>query len=111
MIPCLDPDKAESKKQFTAEVAKIRYATAVDSIMKISSVDYTLEELAYAYPIFYNFYPTAEIMKKLIQRMTQIKESKYEQQLWRGFVRDPKYPEADPWRPSEIIMPFELEAP
>ena len=41
--------------------------------MKISQVEYDLEELAFAYPIFYNFYPTPEIMKKLIVRMTQIK--------------------------------------
>lgn len=46
--------------------------------MKISTVNYTLEELAYAYPIFYNFYPTPEIMKKLIIRMTQIKQNKYD---------------------------------
>lgn len=76
LIPCLDPDKAESKKHFTPEQQKVRFLTDVDAIMKIASVEFTLEELAHAYPIFYNFYPTPEVMKKLIVRMTQIKEDK-----------------------------------
>ena len=77
--------------------------------MKISSVEYNMEELAFAYPIFYNFYPNADIMKKLIIRMTQIKEGKYEKQLWSGFQIDPAYPDQELWKPLQIILPYEVE--
>ena len=44
------------------------------------------------YPLYYDFYPSPEVLKKLVKRMTQIKEENQENQLWQNFKLniDPK---------------------
>ena len=42
LIPCLDPDKAETKK-FNYDLARQRYLADTDPIMKIATVAFDLE--------------------------------------------------------------------
>ena len=65
----------------------------------------TQEELANLHPYYYDFYPSAEIYKKLIIRMTQIREQQEDFQLWLGFEQVAIRDGLSIWAPTENIMP------
>ena len=75
LIPCIDPEKNTGKK-VNPDEAKMRVLTE-ESIINMRN-ELNTENLASEYPLFYNFMPTPEMMKKLILRMVQIKPEKYQ---------------------------------
>jgi hypothetical protein len=79
-LPCLDPDvKAPPKKKNVAiphkrfiETDETLGLSLIDSISKekVEFDDLTSNDLAVNFPCYYSFYPTDQIMNKLIRRMT-----------------------------------------
>ena len=67
IIPCLDPNLSENKRKDSNLMAtkyKIGHNDYFDDL------DITPDYMATHYPVFYDFYPSDEVLKKLIMRMT-----------------------------------------
>jgi len=106
LLPCLDPDVAETK-QLAPAALKQRFLPGLHPLQQLKSVEMSLDELAGSYPSFYEFYPTPEVMRKLMARMLQIKEAKADAQLWPGFRKVYNAQTALPsWGPAEHLFAF-----
>ena len=68
-------------------------------------LDFDQEQLYEQHPHYYNFYPTPEIFKKLMIRMTQIKEQQEDFQLWLGFQQIYQRDGISVWGPAASILP------
>ena len=85
---------------------KKRYDLNDITISLLSDELLTADELARNYLVYYNFYPTQDLMRKLITRMTQIKN--IETDLWQGFKPIIKSSGKVEYAPIENIEPYEI---
>lgn len=67
IIPCLDPNLSESKKKDTNLMAT-KYKIGHNDNFDLPDID--ADYLATHYPVVYDFYPSEEVLKKLVMRMT-----------------------------------------
>ena len=61
------------------------------------------EELGQFYPGCYEFFPTDEVVLKLIQRMTQIKKIP---DIWKGFKVVKQKDDTETWHPIDLLYFF-----
>jgi len=113
IIPCLDPDLAESDK-INEEVMGKRVFNNHPSIEIIVSEDCTTDWLALNAPDYYGFMPSQEVIGKVMKLMQTIKNPN--DVIWKGFevildeggnfkhavVKGPKKPESASKEPEEI---------
>ena len=83
ILPCLDPD-LDSKARKNKDLMGIRFLEQDDPVFD-KDLKVTSEFLGNNYPVEYKFYPSEEVMKKLIIRMSSVKNAAEE--LWVGFEK------------------------
>ena len=83
MIPCLDPD-LDTKQRKDKDLMGIRFLETDDPVFD-PDLKLTSEFLGNNYPVEYKFYPSEEVLKKLIIRMSSVK--KPAEDLWIGFEK------------------------
>ena len=69
----------------------------------------SVEELVRTKPRQFAFYPSAEVQKKLIDKMLKIKDNKIEKQLWQGFIwmeAPPDSKQKSRWKATRGIFAF-----
>ena len=103
--PALDPDLSEKDRQDPAIIKK-RYDLLDETIQMLTDESITADELARNYIIYYNFYPTQDLMKKLIMRMTQVKNIQID--LWQGFHPITRSSGVIEYAPNENIEPYNI---
>ena len=65
-----------------------RYLNVDDPIFETNIDDMSSEFFGRHWPIPYKFFPTEEMSRKLIMRMTQIKDT--DKDLWQAFIPEPE---------------------
>ena len=102
LIPCLNPNLKAADYSDT-HLMKTRYIEDAECT-RMETEMVTNAELGRFYPNCYEFFPSDDVMMKLIQRMTQVKKKA---EIWKGFKIILRDDETETYHPDDLLYFFE----
>ena len=84
LIPCLDPSTNQADRN-DVEIMSERYLNTPEIEAMSMYHDVSSNFLAENFPVYYSFYPSDEVMRKLIVKMIQVKDQHELDMMWGAF--------------------------
>jgi len=117
LLPCLDPSTKPADRN-DVEIMSERYLNTPEIEKMDMYNDVSSNFLAENFPVYYSFYPSDEIMRKLIVKMIQVKDQHELDMMWGAFktkkVLDEEGEETEEaalpikYYPKKILFYYEL---